>query len=39
MQQRLQQALDRLPEPEQIKRRNGAKAEGARASSTDAVPP
>jgi len=36
MQQRLQQALDRLPELEQIKRRNGAKAEDARASSTDA---
>lgn len=36
MQQRLQQALERLPEIEQIKRRNGAKAEDARASSTDA---
>jgi len=36
MQQRLQQALDRLPELEQIKRRNGGKAEDARASSTDA---
>ena len=36
MQQRLQQALDRLLELEQIKRRNGAKAEDARASSTDA---
>ncbi|GAB4113000.1 MAG: hypothetical protein Fur0019_19400 [Tibeticola sp.] len=36
MEQRLQQALDRLPELEQIKRRNGGKAEDARASSTDA---
>jgi hypothetical protein len=36
MEQRLQQALDRLPELEQIKRRNGAKAEDARASCTDA---
>lgn len=36
MQQRLQQALERLPELEQIKRRNGGKAEDARASSTDA---
>jgi transposase len=35
MQQRLQQALDRLPELEAIKRRNGSKSE-ARASSTDA---
>jgi transposase len=36
MQQRLQSALDRLPELEAIKRRNGSKAEEARASSTDA---
>jgi transposase len=36
MQQRLQGALDRLPELEAIKRRNGGKAEEARASSTDA---
>jgi len=36
MEQRLQQALDRLPELEQIKRRNGGKAEDARASSTAA---
>lgn len=36
MQQRLQQALDRLPELEQIKRRNAGKAGDARASSTDA---
>jgi transposase len=36
MEQRLQQALERLPELEQIKRRNGGKAEDARASSTDA---
>jgi len=36
MEQRLQQALERLPELEQIKRRNGGKAEEARASSTDA---
>lgn len=36
MQQRLQGALDRLPELEAIKRRNGNKAEDARASSTDA---
>ena len=35
-QQRLQSALDRLPELEAIKRRNGGKAEHARASSTDA---
>lgn len=34
MEQRLQAALDRLPELEEIKRRNGSKAE-ARASSTD----
>ncbi len=36
MQERLQDALDRLPELEAIKRRNGSKAEEARASSTDA---
>ncbi|WP_084150663.1 IS1182 family transposase [Azohydromonas australica] len=36
MQQRLQAALDRLPELEAIKRRNGEKANKARASSTDA---
>lgn len=36
MQQRLQAALQRLPELEAIKRRNGGKAEEARASSTDA---
>jgi transposase len=36
MAQRLQQALDRLPELEQIKRRNGGKADDARSSSTDA---
>jgi transposase len=36
MQERLQSALDRLPELEAIKRRNGSKAEEARASSTDA---
>lgn len=36
MQQRLQDALQRLPELEAIKRRNGGKAEEARASSTDA---
>jgi transposase len=36
MQQRLQSALERLPELEAIKRRNGSKAEEARASSTDA---
>jgi hypothetical protein len=35
MEQRVQQALDRLPELEQIKRRNGGKSE-ARASTTDA---
>jgi hypothetical protein len=35
MEQRVQQALDRLPELEDIKRRNGGKAE-ARASTTDA---
>ena len=35
MQQRLQRALDRLPELEAIKRRNGGQAEQARASSTD----
>ena len=36
MQERLQNALDRLPELEAIKRRNGSKAQEARASSTDA---
>uniref|UniRef100_UPI001B35722B transposase n=1 Tax=Azohydromonas sediminis TaxID=2259674 RepID=UPI001B35722B len=36
MAQRLQRALDRLPELEQIKRRNGGQAEDARASTTDA---
>lgn len=36
MEQRLQQALDRMPELEAIKRRNGGKAEEARASTTDA---
>jgi transposase len=36
MQERLQCALDRLPELEAIKRRNSSKAEEARASSTDA---
>ena len=36
MQERLQGALERLPELEAIKRRNGSKAEEARASSTDA---
>lgn len=36
MAQRLQSALDRLPELEAIKRRNGGKAREARASSTDA---
>jgi transposase len=36
MQQRLQSALDRLPELEAVKRRNAGKAEEARASSTDA---
>jgi hypothetical protein len=35
MEQRVQQALDRLPELEEIKRRNGGKSE-ARASTTDA---
>jgi transposase len=35
-QQRLEKALARLPEIEQTKRRNGGKAEQARASSTDA---
>lgn len=35
MEQRVQQALDRLPELEAIKRRNGSKSE-ARASTTDA---
>jgi len=36
MQQRLERALQRLPELEAIKRRNGGKAEEARASSSDA---
>ena len=36
MQERLQSALERMPELEEIKRRNGSKAEEARASSTDA---
>jgi transposase len=36
LQQRLERALQRLPEIEAIKRRNGGKAEEARASSTDA---
>jgi transposase len=36
MQQRLERALERLPQLEAIKRRNGGKAEEARASSTDA---
>jgi transposase len=36
MEQRVQAALDRLPEMEAIKRRNGGKAEEARASTTDA---
>lgn len=36
MQQRLERALERLPELEAVKRRNGDKAEDARASSTDA---
>lgn len=36
MQQRLKSALQRLAELEAIKRRNGSKAEEARASSTDA---
>jgi len=36
MQERLQSALQRMPELEAIKRRNGSKAEEARASSTDA---
>jgi transposase len=36
MAQRLERALQRLPEIEAIKRRNGGKAEEARASSTDA---
>jgi transposase len=35
MEQRVQQALDRLPELQEIKRRNGGKSE-ARASTTDA---
>jgi transposase len=35
MQDRLQSALERLPELEAIKRRNGSKAEEARASSSD----
>ena len=36
MQERLQSALERLPELEAIKRRNRSKAQEARASSTDA---
>jgi len=36
MHQRLERALQRLPELEAIKRRNGGKAEEARASSSDA---
>ena len=36
MHQRLERALQRLPELEAIKRRNGCKAEEARASSSDA---
>ena len=36
LQQRLERAIERLPELEAIKRRNGDKAEDARASSTDA---
>jgi transposase len=36
MQERLQSALQRLPELQAIKRRNGGNAEEARASSTDA---
>lgn len=36
MQERLQSALERMPELEAIKRRNGSKAGEARASSTDA---
>lgn len=36
MQERLQAALERLPELQAIKRRNGSPAEEARASSTDA---
>jgi transposase len=36
MQQRLERALQRLPQLEAIKQRNGGKAEEARASSTDA---
>lgn len=36
MQERLQRAMDRLPELERIKQRGGGKAEDARASSTDA---
>jgi hypothetical protein len=35
MEQRVQAALDRLPEMEAIKRRNGCKAEEARVSTTD----
>lgn len=35
-QERVQQALDRLPEMEEIKKRQGKKAEEARASTTDA---
>ncbi len=36
MEQRVKKALERLPEIEQTKRRNGGKAEEARASTTDA---
>ncbi|HEY6353202.1 MAG TPA: IS1182 family transposase [Burkholderiaceae bacterium] len=36
IEQRVAKALERLPEIEQTKRRNGGKAEDARASSTDA---
>ena len=35
-QERVQKALDRLPELEEIKKRQGKKAEGARTSTTDA---
>ena len=36
IEERVQKALERLPELEQAKRRNGGKAEDARASTTDA---
>lgn len=36
IEQRIEKALERLPEIEQAKRRNGARAEDARASTTDA---